>query len=169
MLHDLLVDIKLDKFCCYRNLETTAIESACAEIEVEKLKEILKKYTSADDMFTAKYLHGTNQNIKIMVDMGKAVDAPEMVDDVLEKLMDKEPLCYRCLVEVFKAWVRKTEKVSADAGVSETEGMTVEKEGFQVCREKLEAFLDWKKNVEKSVQVEGPEPVSEAEAMAIEK
>jgi len=169
MLHDLLVDIKLDKFCCYRNLETTAIESACAEIEVEKLKEILKKYTSADAMFTVKYLHGTNQNIKIMVDMGKAVDTPETADKVLENLRDKEPLYYRCLVEVFKAWVRKTEKVSAVAGVSETEGMTVEKEGFQVCREKLEALLDWKKNVEKFVQVEGPEPVSEAEAMAVEK
>jgi hypothetical protein len=108
MLHDLLVDLKLDKFCCYRNLETTAIESACAEIEVEQLKEILKKYTSADDMFTGKYLHGTNQNLKMMVDMGKAVDAPETADDVLEKLREKEPLYYRCLVEVFKAWYRKT-------------------------------------------------------------
>jgi hypothetical protein len=169
MLHDLLVDIQLDKFCCYRNLETTAIESACAKIEVEKLKEILKKYTSADDMFTGKYLHDTNQNINIMVDMGKTVDAPETVDDVLEKLRDKEPLYYRCLVEVFKALVRKTEKVPAVPCVSETEGMTVEKEGFQACREKIEAFLDWKKNVEKTVQVEGSEPASEAETMAVEK
>ncbi len=72
-------------------------------------------------------------------------------------------------MEVFKVWVRKTEKVPAVPGVSETEGMTVEKEGFQTCREKLEVFLDWKKNVEKSVQVEGPEPVSEAEAMTVEK
>jgi hypothetical protein len=77
MLHDLLKDMKLDKFTCYRNLETTAIESACGEIEVAQLEEILKKYTADDDMFTGSYLHGTNQNIKVMVDMGKAVDAPE--------------------------------------------------------------------------------------------
>ena len=110
MLHDLLVDIKLDKFTCYRNLETTAIESACAEIEVAQLAEILKKYTAADDMFTQQYLHGTNQNIKLMVDMGKAVDAPETSEDVYTKLVEKEPLYYRCLVEVFKAWYRKTQK-----------------------------------------------------------
>ena len=110
MLHGLLVDLKLDKFTCYRKLETTAIEAACAEIEAEQLKEILKKYTIVEDMFTASYLHGTNQNIKIMVDMGKAVDAPETADDVLYKLMDKEPVYYRCLVEVFKAWCRKTQK-----------------------------------------------------------
>ncbi len=72
-------------------------------------------------------------------------------------------------MEVFKTWVRKTEKVPAVPGVSETEGMTVEKEGFQTCREKIEAFLDWKKNVEKPVQVEGSEPASEVEAMAVEK
>lgn len=110
MLHDLLVDIKLDKFTCYRNLETTAIESACAEIEVAQLQDILRKYTAADDMFTGQYLHGTNQNIKLMVDMGKAVDAPETAEDVLQKLRDKEPLFYRCLVEVFKALYRKTQK-----------------------------------------------------------
>ena len=109
MLHNLLVDIKLDKFACYRNLETTAIESACAEIEVAQLQEILKKYTSAEDMFTQQYLHGTNQNIKLLVDMGKSVDDPETAADVYNTLRDKEPLYYRCLVEVFKAWCKKTE------------------------------------------------------------
>jgi hypothetical protein len=74
MLHDLLVDIKLDKCKSYRLLETSAIESACAELEVAQLADILRKYTAADDMFTGTYLHGTNQNIKLMVDMGKAVD-----------------------------------------------------------------------------------------------
>jgi hypothetical protein len=113
MLHDLLVDIKLDKFTFYRNLETTAIESACAEIEVAQLQEILKKYTAAEDMFTQQYLHGTNQNIKLLVDMGKAVDNPETAEDVYNQLRDKEPLYYRCLVEVFKAWVKKTEKAPA--------------------------------------------------------
>jgi hypothetical protein len=107
MLHDLLVDIKLDKLTCYPNVETTAIESACAEIEVAQLQEILKKYTAAE------YLHDTDENIKVMVDMGKAVDAPETADDVLNTLRDKEPLYYRCLVEVFKAWVKKTTKTPA--------------------------------------------------------
>ena len=127
MLHELLVDIKLDKCTSYRNLETTAIESACAEIEVEQLKEILKKYTSADDMFIGKYLHVTNQNLKMMVDMGKAVDAPETADDVLEKLREKEPLCYRCLVEVFKAWCKKTEKTPSVQAVA-LEGQDVIRE-----------------------------------------
>jgi hypothetical protein len=117
MLHDLLVDMKLDKFTCYRNLETTAIESACGEIEVAQLAEILRKYSAADDMFTGKYLHGTNQNIKLMVDMGKAVDAPETAVDVLNKLKEKEPLFYRCLVEVFKAWCRKTEKIDGHSEI----------------------------------------------------
>jgi len=113
MIHDLLVDIKLDKCPSYRLLETTAIESACAELEVAQLADILRKYTAADDMFTGTYLHGTNQNLKLMVDMGKAVDAPEMVGDVYNKLIDKEPIYYRCLVEVFKAWYRKTEKTAS--------------------------------------------------------
>ena len=64
-------------------------------------------------MFTAPYLHGTNQNIKVMVDKGKAVDAPETAVDMLNKLRDKEPIYYRCVVEVFKAWCRKTENTSA--------------------------------------------------------
>ena len=133
MLHDLLVDIKLDKFTCYRKLETTAMEAACAEMEVEQLKEILRKYTTADAMFTASYLHGTNQNIKVMVDMGKAVDAPETADDVLYRLMDKEPVYYRCLVEVFKAWCRKTQKtVSAAEILAEGVSITDLKEQLSV-------------------------------------
>ena len=109
MLDNLLVDIKLDKVACYRHLETAAIESACAEIEVAQLQEILKKYTSAEDTFTQQYLHGTNENIKLLVDMGKAVDAPETASDMFDKLRDREPLYFRCLVEVFRAWVNKTE------------------------------------------------------------
>ena len=109
MLHPLLVDLKLDKFTCYRHLETTTIESACTSLEVAQLREILKKYTAAEDMFIASYLHDTNQNIKLMVDMGKSVDAPETAADVYDKLRDKEPLYFRLLVEVFKAWLRKTE------------------------------------------------------------
>ena len=110
MLHPLLVDMKLDKCTSYRLLETSQIESACAELEVAQLAEILKTYTAAEDMFTMPYLHGTNQNIKLLVDMGRAVDAPETAEDVYTKLVEKEPLYYRCLVEVFKAWVKKTEQ-----------------------------------------------------------
>jgi hypothetical protein len=117
MLHDLLVDIKLDKLTCYRHLETSAIEAACAEIEVAQLEEILKKYTSVDDMFTGTYLHGTNQNIKIMVDMGKAVDDRGTAGDVLDKLRAKEPIYFRCLVAVFKAWLRKTENTVSVAEI----------------------------------------------------
>jgi hypothetical protein len=169
MLHDLLVDIKLDKFGYYRNLETTAIESACSEMSVGQLEDILRKYTTVEDMFTQQYLHGTYQNIKLLVDMGRAVDNPEIAGDVDNRLREKEPLYYRCLVEVFKTWVKKTEKVTVVAGVSETEGMTVVKEGFQTCREKLQAYLDFKKNLDESVQIEGPEPVSEEEATTVEK
>ncbi len=46
MLHDLLMDIKLDKFGYYRHLETTAIESACSEMSVGQLEDILRKYTT---------------------------------------------------------------------------------------------------------------------------
>ena len=92
MLHDLLVDIKLDKFGYYRNLETTAIESACSEMSVGQLEDILRKYTTVEDMFTQQYLHGTYQNIKLLVDMGRAVDNPEIeVTDgmVLEDIIEK--------------------------------------------------------------------------------
>ena len=110
MLHALLVDMKLDKFTYYRNLETTVIESACAEIEVAQLQDILKKYTAAEEMFTQQYLHGKNENIKLLVDMGKAVDTPETAGELYNKLRDREPLYFRLLVEVFKACVKKTEK-----------------------------------------------------------
>jgi hypothetical protein len=95
MLHDLLMDIKLDKFGYYRHLETTAIESACSEMSVGQLEDILRKYTTSEDMFTQQYLHGTYQNIKLLVDMGRAVDNPEIAEDVDNRLREKEPLYYR--------------------------------------------------------------------------
>ena len=113
MLHALLVDMKLDKFTCYRNLETTAIESACAEIEVAQLQDILKKYTAAEDMFTQQYLHGRNENIKLLVDIGKAVETPEAAFAMYEKLKEREPIYVRCLVEAFKTWHRKTAHTSS--------------------------------------------------------
>jgi hypothetical protein len=40
--------------------------------------------------------------------MGKSVDTPETVGDVFNRLRDREPLYYHCLVEVFKTWHKKT-------------------------------------------------------------
>ena len=117
MLHPLLVDMKLDKCTSYRLLETSQIESACAELEVAQLAEILKTYTAAEDMFTMPYLHDTNQNIKLLVDMGKAADAPDTAEDVYTKRTEKEPLYYRCLVEVFKAWCRKTQNTRKESEI----------------------------------------------------
>jgi hypothetical protein len=111
MLHDLLVATKLDKLEHYRYVEASIMESACAELDVAQLEEILKKYSSVDAMFTCEYLHGTNQNIKLMVDMGKTVDAPETIAEVYDKLRAKEPLYFRLFVEVFKAYLRKTERL----------------------------------------------------------
>ena len=126
MLHDLLVDMKLDKLENYRYVETSQMESACAEIEVAQLKEILKKYTAVDAMFTCQYLHGTNQNIKLMVDMGKAVDAPETIPDVYDNLRAKEPLYFRLLVEVFRTWLKKTEGLTnASAELPEVQVVSI--------------------------------------------
>ena len=129
MLHDLLVATKLDKLEHYRYVEASIMESACAELDVAQLQEILKKYSSVDAMFTCQYLHGTNQNIKLMVDMGKTVDAPETIAEVYDKLREKEPLFFRLFVEVFKAYLRKTERLPTTAAtvsdaVAEPEGVS---------------------------------------------
>jgi hypothetical protein len=108
MLHDLLVDMKLDKLDNYRYLETSAIEAACSEIEAAQLQEILRKYTSNEDMFTGLYLHGTNKNIKILVDIGKAVESPEAASEMYQQLYEREPLYFRLILEAFKAWCKKT-------------------------------------------------------------
>ena len=118
MLHELLKDMNIDKVHNYRYLETSAIESACSEIEVEKLQDMLRKYTSTADMFTQQYLHGKNENIKLLVDIGKAVDSPETAGKLYNTLRDREPLYFRCLVEVFNAWVKKTEKTSSPSEIN---------------------------------------------------
>ena len=126
MLHPLLVDMKLETLDNYRYLETSQIESACSEIEVAQLQDIIRKYTAAEDMFTMPYLHGRNENIKLLVDMGKAVDAPETVGDVYDKLRDREPLYFRCLVEVFKSWVKRTaETPSPSATLAEVQDVLI--------------------------------------------
>ena len=83
MLSHLLKDIKLDNLPNFAVIETATIESACSDLDAEQLKQILKLYTSVEDMFTGKYLHGTNQHIKLLVDMGKSVDQSRDEADVM--------------------------------------------------------------------------------------
>jgi hypothetical protein len=94
MLHDLLVEIKLDKFTCYRCLETSDIEAACSEIDAA------------------------------------------------------QPLYYRCLVEVFKAWYKKTGPFPSPAATFSE---------FQLdspCVGKT--FKDWHKQVQQGTAAAAP-------------
>ena len=73
------------------------------------MKRILRVYTNADDMFTQRYLHGTNENIKTLVDMGKAInDTPEQAQHMFDQLLSRETLYFRCLVEVYREWHKKS-------------------------------------------------------------
>ena len=109
MISYLLKDIKLDNIGNFGIVETATIESACSDLDVEQLKRILKVYTNADDMFTQRYLHGRNENIKLLVDIGKSVDASrEEAEIMYTTLVTRETLYFRCLVEAYKAWYKKT-------------------------------------------------------------
>ena len=120
MLSHLLQDIKLDNLPNFAVIETATIESACSDLDAEQLKKILKLYTSVEDMFTGKYLHGTNQHIKLLVDMGKSVDqSRDEADLMYGTLATRETLYFRCLVEVFRAWYRKTKPPLAAVKVDE--------------------------------------------------
>jgi hypothetical protein len=121
MIAKLLKDINLDNLNNFAIVETPTIESACAELDAEHLKHILKFHTSSEDMFTCKYLFGRNENIKLLVDIGKSVDeSREEADLMYSTLATRDTLYFRCLVEVFRAWYRKTHpltevKVEAEA------------------------------------------------------
>jgi hypothetical protein len=121
MISHLLKDLKLDSLGNFALVETGTIEAACSELDVEQLKRILKVYTNADDMFTQRYLHGRNENIKTLVDIGKSVEQSRDEADVMYgTLTTRETLYFRCLVEAFRAWYRKTQpltevKVESDA------------------------------------------------------
>jgi hypothetical protein len=109
MLSHLLADLKLDDLKQFANVETATIEAACSELDANQLKRILRVYTNADDMFTQRYLHGTNENIKTLVDMGKAInDTPEQAQHMFYKLLSRETLYFRCLVEVYREWHKKS-------------------------------------------------------------
>jgi hypothetical protein len=113
MISHLLKAIKLDHLNNFGLVETATIESACAELDAEDLKRILKVYTGSEEMFTAKYLHGRNENIKLLVDMGKSVDQSRDEADVMYgTITTRETLYVRCLVEVFRAWYHKTQPLT---------------------------------------------------------
>lgn len=100
--------MKLNDLDDYGNVETATIARACSEMEAAQLLDILRKYTSTDDMFTEQYLHGRNENIKLLVEIGKAVETPDAAVDMYKKLMNRDTLYVRCLVEAFTAWHNKT-------------------------------------------------------------
>ena len=120
MISHLLKNLKLDNLNNFGLIETTTIESACADLDAEELKRILKLYTSTEDMFTTKYLHGRNENIKLLVDMGKSVDQSRDEADVMYgTITTRDTLYFRCLVEVFRAWYKKTKPTLAAVKVDE--------------------------------------------------
>ena len=109
MISHLLKAINLENVNNFGIVETAAIEAACSELDVEQLKTILTHYTNVEEMFTHKYLHGRNENIKLLVDMGKSVEqSGEAADEMYTALATRETLYFRCLVEAFRAWHKKT-------------------------------------------------------------
>ena len=80
MISHLLKDLKLDHLGNFALVETPTIEAACSDLDVDQLKRICRVYTNADDMFTQRYLHGRNENIKLLVDIGKRFFLPNFSD-----------------------------------------------------------------------------------------
>ena len=104
MLHALTTEMKLDNLPNYSKVHTSQIKDACADLDTQQLLSIIKRYTTADDMFTQKYLFGRNENIKLLVDLGRAVETPEKTAYMYDMLEQTDPLYVRCLVEVFRAY-----------------------------------------------------------------
>ena len=88
----------------FGNVATGDLERACYQFDVAQLEAILRKYIGTEDMYTQQYLYGAEDNIKLLEDIGKAVEAPASAPELLEALKQKEPLFVRCLVVVFKSW-----------------------------------------------------------------
>jgi hypothetical protein len=131
MISHLLKAIKLDHLNNFALVETATIESACSELDAERLKDILKLFTSSEDMFTGKY-YGRNENIKLLVDMGKSVDQSRDEADVMYgTVTTRETLYVRVLVEVFRAWYRKTQPLTEVKVESEVNGVTQQMQQMQ--------------------------------------
>ena len=107
-LHGLMDALQLDDIADYTAVPTEQLQRACAELDGAQLLEILNKYIGTDDMFTQQYLHGVPENIKLLVDIGEAVESPEAAAAMHEHLSNREPLFVRSLVAVFQAWHDKT-------------------------------------------------------------
>ena len=128
MISHLLRDLKLDNINNFALIETATIESACSELDAERLKHIIKLYTGSEEMFTTKYLHGRNENIKLLVDIGKSVDQSRDEADVMYgTLATRETLFFRCLVEAYRAWYKKTKPPLSEVPV-ESQLASAEKE-----------------------------------------
>lgn len=91
----------------FGNVDTGDLERACEQFDKTHLEAILRKYIGEENMYTAKYLYGVHENIKLLEDIGRAVETPETAAALLESMREKEPLFVRCLVVVFKAWHRR--------------------------------------------------------------
>ena len=115
MLHALTTELRLDNLQNYSKVHTSQIKDACAELETPQLLSIIKKYTTADDMFTQKYLFGRNENIKLLVDLGRAVETPENTAYMYDMLEQTDPLYVRCVVEVFRAYHDRSADTTAAA------------------------------------------------------
>ena len=113
-LHGLMAALNLHKLTDYASVPNAQIQLACSELEAAQLNDILTKYIGTEDMFTQQYLHGVEENIKLLEHIGEAVETPAAAADMYEHLKEREPLFVRTLVAVFKAWYEKTAQASAD-------------------------------------------------------
>ena len=113
-LHGLMAALNLHELPDYASVPNDQIQLACSELQATQLNDILTKYIGTEDMFTQQYLHGVEENIKLLVYIGKAVETPDAAADMYEHLKEREPLFVRALVAVFKAWYEKTAQAPSD-------------------------------------------------------
>jgi hypothetical protein len=124
MLSNLMEDMKID-LPDYGNVSTGDLERACYQFDATQLEDILKKNIGAEDMFTQQYLYGKNENIKLLVDIGKSMESPEAASELIETMKQNEPLFVRCLVAVFQAWHYKTTHAQTLATLAAVEDVLI--------------------------------------------
>lgn len=113
-LHGLMKALELHDLPDYGNVPTGELERACDKLDDAQLHSILHKYIGTEDMFTQQYLYGVEENIDLLVDIGKAVENPEVAANVIQVLNNKEPLFVRTLKVAFRAWYLKTSTIAAE-------------------------------------------------------
>ena len=119
MLHALTKDLKLNDLPDYANVHTSQIQDACAELDTPQLLSMIQTYTTAD-VVTKQYLFGKNENIKLLVDIGKAVETPEAAAEMYTQLQNRDPLYVRCVIEVFRAYHDRTALAPAASAETST-------------------------------------------------